>query len=63
MGSEIDEGKGRRIAMRIKIARWAPVLGLLATLLVAGCANKDITSDSDKRGGLYGGVSAGGTRP
>jgi hypothetical protein len=48
--------------MRIKIAYWPPLLGLLAMLLAAGCANKDIASDNDKRGGFYGGISAGGTR-
>ena len=49
--------------MRNKIARWLPVLGLLATLLMAGCVNKDVASDNDQRAGFYGGVSAGGTRP
>ena len=49
--------------MRIKITWWRAVLGLLATLLVAGCVNNDVASDGDKRGGFYGGVSAGGTRP
>ena len=49
--------------MRIKIACWSPLLGFLVTLLVSGCADKDIASDSDKRGGFYGGISAGGTRP
>ena len=49
--------------MRIKIAPWPLVLGLLAALLVAGCVNKNGASDNDQRGGFYGGVSAGGTRP
>jgi hypothetical protein len=54
--------------MRLKIAPWPPVLGLLAALLlaaqlVAGCVNKNGASDNDQRGGFYGGVSAGGTRP
>jgi hypothetical protein len=49
--------------MRIKIACWPPLLGFLATLLVAGCVNKDAASDNDQRGGFYGGISAGGTRP
>ena len=49
--------------MLIKIARWPLLFGLVATLLAAGCVNKDTASDSDKRGGFYGGVSAGGTRP
>jgi len=63
MGSEIDEGKGRRVAMPIKIAWWPLLFGLLATLLAAGCVNKDTASDNNQRGGLYGGISAGGTRP
>jgi hypothetical protein len=49
--------------MRIKIACWALLLGLVVTLLAAGCANKDTASDNNQRGGLYGGISAGGTRP
>jgi hypothetical protein len=49
--------------MRIKIAWWPLLLGLVATLLAAGCVNKDTGSDNDQRGGFYGGVSAGGTRP
>jgi hypothetical protein len=49
--------------MRINIARWPSLLGLLAALLAAGCAAKDTASDNDQRGGFYGGVSAGGTRP
>jgi hypothetical protein len=60
MGPEIDE---RKVAMPIKIARWLLVVGLVATLLAAGCVNKDTASDNNQRGGLYGGISAGGTRP
>ena len=48
--------------MPIKIACWHLLFGLVATLL-AGCVNKDVASDNDQRGGFYGGVSAGGTRP
>jgi hypothetical protein len=44
-------------------ARWPALLGLLLALLAAGCADDRDASDSDKRGGFYGGVSAGGTRP
>ncbi len=40
-------------------ARWsAVVLGLLACLLVAGCAH-DSSSEKDRPGGFYGGVSGG----
>jgi hypothetical protein len=60
MGPEIDE---RKVAMRIKIACWRRLLGSLAILLAAGCVNKDTASDNNQRGGLYGGISAGGTRP
>ena len=63
MGSEIYEEKGRRVAMLIKIACWPLLFGLVATLLAAGCVNKDAAQDNDQRGGFYGGVSAGGTRP
>ena len=49
--------------MPIKIACWRLLFGLVATLLAAGCANKDTASDNNQRGGFYGGVSAGGTRP
>ena len=49
--------------MPIKIACWLLVVGLVATLLAAGCVNKDTASDNNQRGGLYGGISAGGARP
>ena len=49
--------------MPIKIACWLLVVGLVATLLAAACVNKDTASDNNQRGGLYGGISAGGTRP
>jgi len=49
--------------MRIKIACGPLLLALVAALLAAGCANKDTASDNNQRGGFYGGVSAGGTRP
>ena len=39
------------------------VLGLLLLLTAAGCADTGANSDNDKRGVIYGGVSAGGTRP
>ncbi len=49
--------------MPIKIACRALLLGLVATLMAAGCVNKDTAPDNNQRGGFYGGVSAGGTRP
>jgi hypothetical protein len=39
------------------------MIALTLFLLAAGCADRDTSSDNDKRGGFYGGVSAGGTRP
>ena len=42
---------------------WCAVIGLLLALVAAGCADSGTASDNDKRGVLYGGVSAGGTRP
>ena len=39
------------------------VLGLLLSLLVAGCADTGAASDNDRRGVFYGGISAGGSRP
>ena len=49
--------------MRIKIAGWPLLFGLVAPPLAAGCVNKAAAPDNDQRGGFYGGVSAGGTRP
>ena len=43
--------------------RWSILLGLLASLLAAACADSGASSDNDRRGGFYGGISAGGTRP
>jgi hypothetical protein len=43
--------------------RWPILLGLLVVLLVAGCADSGTSSDKDKRGVFYGGISAGGARP
>jgi hypothetical protein len=51
----VGEGMKRRY--------WFSVLGLMLSLLAAGCADPAATSDNDKRGVFYGGVSAGGTRP
>ena len=43
--------------------RWSVLLGLLASLLTAACADNGTASDNDKRGGFYGGISDGGTWP
>ena len=48
----------------MNIASLLAVLGLLLCLLTSGCADSgSSTSDSDKRGGFYGGVSGGGSWP
>ena len=47
----------------MKNARWPVLLALLLSLFAAGCTNDRAASDTDNRGGFYGGVSAGGTRP
>ena len=47
----------------MSIRREFAVIGFLLALLTAGCADTGGTSDNDKRGVFYGGVSAGGTRP
>ncbi|MBV8507166.1 MAG: hypothetical protein JOZ11_15330 [Alphaproteobacteria bacterium] len=39
------------------------LLALLTAGLIAGCADTGSTSDNDKRGVFYGGVTGGGTRP
>jgi hypothetical protein len=38
-------------------------MALMLSLLAAGCADPGASSDNDKRGVFYGGVSAGGARP
>ena len=43
--------------------RLASVMALMLLLFAAGCADPGATSDNDKRGVFYGGVSAGGARP
>jgi hypothetical protein len=54
---------GKRIAAtvcRARARRGAAVLGLLACLLIAGCAQHDRGSDEENRsGGFYGGVFGG----
>ena len=47
----------------MRTRRGFVVIGLLLALLAAGCADTGATSDNDKRGVFYGGVSAGGARP
>lgn len=37
----------------------AVAISLLLCLLIAGCAQRDTSSDKDRPGGFYGGVSAG----
>jgi hypothetical protein len=53
-----DEGVGY-VSMRP--TRWFLVIGLLLSLSVAGCAADGGGSDTDKRGGFYGGITGGGT--
>ena len=43
--------------------RGFAVIGLLLVLLMAGCADTGSTSDNDKRGVFYGGITGGATRP
>jgi hypothetical protein len=42
---------------------WFAVVGLLLTLLFAGCADTGSASDDGKRPVFYGGVTGGGTWP
>ena len=50
-----------------RIAIWAglrPLLiGVALVLLAQGCADSGASSDTDKHGGFYGGISGGGTWP
>jgi len=41
--------------------RGAILLMLLLALSAAGCVDNPAPSDSDQRGGFYGGISGGGT--
>ena len=43
-------------------ALW-PILLMLLALSAASCADNAAPSDSDKRGGFYGGISGSGTWP
>jgi hypothetical protein len=47
----------------MKRGHWFSAMGLVLSLLAAGCTDAGATSDNDKRGVFYGGVSAVGTRP
>jgi hypothetical protein len=41
--------------------RWNVVaLMLLVCIVIAGCAQRDSTSDDNRSGGFYGGISGGG---
>jgi hypothetical protein len=42
---------------------WFAIVGLLLTLLGAGCANTGSASGDDKHPVFYGGVTGGGTWP
>jgi hypothetical protein len=42
---------------------WLALIGLVLSLAIAGCADTGATSDNDKRGVFYGGVSGGHTWP
>jgi hypothetical protein len=57
---------GKRLSETVRRAEGrscAIVLALLASLLIAGCAQKDRSADEENRpGGFYGGVSGGFTR-
>ena len=63
MGSEIDEAKGRRLRIEMRALCRLALIGLLISLLAAGCANSDAASDKDRHGSFYGGISGGGTWP
>jgi catechol 2,3-dioxygenase-like lactoylglutathione lyase family enzyme len=60
VGSEIDAREGRWI---VRQTRWSILLGLLASLVAAACADSGASSDNDRRGGFYAGISGGGTWP
>jgi len=48
----------------MNLASLLALLGLTLCLLSSACADSGgSTSDSDKRGGFYGGVSGGGSWP
>jgi hypothetical protein len=51
-----------RVVKGMKSRHWFSVMMLMLSLLATACADTGATSDNDKRGVFYGGVSAG-TRP
>jgi non-heme Fe2+,alpha-ketoglutarate-dependent halogenase len=67
----LSRGFGKRTAKRRCITKrpemqarlWLTLIGLFLSLTVAGCADKGATSDDDKRGVFYGGVTGGRTWP
>jgi hypothetical protein len=59
LGASRNDGMVRVMKRRY----WFSVMGLVLSLLTAGCADPGTASDNDKRGVFYGGVSASGTRP
>src|SRR5260370_38149562 len=67
MGKKLSEAQGQpgmTVWVRgMKKKHWFSVIGLMLLLLAAGCADAGATSDNDKRGVFYGGVSAGAGRP
>jgi hypothetical protein len=51
------------VGKQMKRKYWISAIALMLLLMAAGCTDPGATSDNDKRGVFYGGVSAGGTRP
>jgi hypothetical protein len=47
----------------MKRSCWFAVIGFVLVLSAAGCADTGATSDNDKHGAFYGGVSGGRTWP
>ena len=53
-----------RYPARRRRNRWTVVIPLLGVmLLLAGCQNQGASNDSERRGGFYGGMSGGLSRP
>ncbi len=62
-GPALQAPRNDSVSKGMKPRYWFSVIGLMLSLLAAGCADPGAASDNDKRGVFYGGVSAGGTRP